>query len=78
MIVKASRGEVRDWGWQEKEQSHIKVIGVIVWKLSSALRGHCPVEITKFRLVHFHVISPNATKYITCWIKRFYRAKQKQ
>ena len=30
-----------------------------------ALKEHCPTEIAKFRLVYFHVISPNNTQYTT-------------
>ena len=45
-----------------------------------AFEENCPAEIAKFRLLYFHVISPNVTKYTTyiCWIKRFYKAKRKK
>ena len=34
---------------------------VILW---NSLKEHCSTEISKFCLLHFHVMSPNATKYI--------------
>ena len=40
-------------------------------KIPETLKGHCRAEITKFCLLDFNNIQLS-------WIKRFYRAKQKQ